>query len=184
MARDSLVMPAGMQGLLGWLADTLRAADPVARTRLAEVVTAHLPEADAETARLVVAVAGLLGTVAYADREFAVTEEARIKDELSRVQGLTAGSVDAICGMLRQHIVEIATVEAPVYARELRELADPAFKREVLDALLDVAAADGEITVAETNVLRATATALGLSQSDYNASQERHRDKLRILKRS
>jgi uncharacterized tellurite resistance protein B-like protein len=175
-------MPVGM-GLLGWLADTLKATDPVVRTRLAEVVAAHLPEADDETARLVVAVAGLLGTVAYADREFAVTEETRIKHELSRVHGLTPGGVDAICGLLRQHIVHIATVEAPIYARELRELADPGLKREVLDALVDVAAADGEITMAETNVLRATATALGLSQSDYNASQARHRDKLRVLKR-
>ncbi len=38
------------------------------------------------------------------------------------------------------------------------------------------AEADDEITIAETNVLRATTTALGLTQSDFNTSQARHRD--------
>ena len=35
----------------------------------------------------------------------------------------------------------------------------------------------------ETNLLRLTATALGLTQDDYNACQARHRDKLAVLKR-
>jgi hypothetical protein len=36
--------------------------------------------------------------------------------------------------------------------------------------------------VAEVNVLRQDTTALGHDQSDYNAAQERHRDKLRVLR--
>jgi uncharacterized tellurite resistance protein B-like protein len=54
---------------------------------------------------------------------------------------------------------------------------------QVLDALVDLAASDNEITVAETNVLRLTATALGLTQDDYNASQAMHRDKLTVFKK-
>lgn len=169
--------------LLRWLTDALGEAGRTEGTRLAEVVKLALPAADDETQRLVVAVAGLLATVAYADRDYAPEEEARIGQELSRIQGLGERGVDAILRVLRDHILTIATVEAPIYARELRELADHEFRREILDALVDIAAADDEITMAETNVLRATATALGLSQSDYNASQGRHRDKLRILKK-
>jgi len=175
-------MSAHMPGFFEWL-NTLGAASPTVGTRLEEAVTAALPEADDDTRRLVVAVAGLLATVAYADRDYAPVEEARIVQELRRIQGLDENGVAAIRTVLREHIRIIATVEAPIYARELRTLADQDFRREVLDALVDIAAADDEITVAETNVLRTTATALGLSQGDYNTSQARHRDKLRILKR-
>jgi uncharacterized tellurite resistance protein B-like protein len=141
-----------------------------------------MSESDGETARIVAAIAGLLGTIAYADREYAPVEEQRIREQLARVQGLTGAGVDAICGVLRECIVEISTVEAPVYARELLDLADRELRLEVLDALVDLAAADEEITVSETNVLRLTATALGLTQDDYNASQSRHLDKLKVLR--
>jgi uncharacterized tellurite resistance protein B-like protein len=137
---------------------------------------------DDETIRIVVALAGLLGTVAYADRRYAPEEEQRIRRELELVQALTPAGVDAVCAALRENIVEISTIEAPFYARELLALADRDLRLQVLDALVDLAAADNEITVAETNVLRLTATALGLTQDDYNACQARHRDKLVVLR--
>jgi uncharacterized tellurite resistance protein B-like protein len=162
-----------------WLADKIASAAPEG-TVLEQTVRAQMD--DAEGARIVAAIAGLLGTVAYADRQYAAVEEGRIRQELGRVHGLTAAGVDAICAVLREHIVDIATVEAPVYARELLARADRDLRLEVLDALVDLAAADDEITVAETNVLRLTATALGLTQQDYNAAQSRHREKLKVLR--
>lgn len=170
--------------MLRWLTDKLGLVVPSqAATTLEEVVRAHLPEADEATMKLVVALAGLLGTVAYADRDYSDEEERRIRIELGRVSGLTEAGVDAICAVLRQHIVTIATVEAPTYAREVRELGERELRLEVLGALVDLAAADDDISVAETNVLRALVPALGLSQADYNAAQSRHRDKLSVLKK-
>jgi uncharacterized tellurite resistance protein B-like protein len=141
-----------------------------------------MPQADDETVRIVAAIAGLLGTVAYADCRYDPVEEQRIRLELGRVDGLDAAGVDAICAVLREHVAEISTVEAPVHARNLLALADLDLRLRVLDALVDLAAADDEITVAETNTLRLTTKALGLSQDDYNASQARHRDKLKVLR--
>jgi uncharacterized tellurite resistance protein B-like protein len=166
-----------------WLDDLFGEAPPASRTALEAAVRAHLGGADEETMRIVCAVAGLLGSVAYADRDYSAVEETRIRAELGRIHGLSPPGVDAICAVLREHIVVVATVEAPVYSRELRELADPELRLEVLDTLVDLAAADNEITFEETNVLRQIATSLGLSQADYNASQERHRDKLGVLKK-
>lgn len=166
-----------------WLTEGIGSGAKAAATKLEQVVRGHLVGADEETLRIVVAIAGLLGTVAYADRDYSASEEARIRTELGRVSGLSSVGVDAICSVLREHILVIATVEAPIYARELRELADHELRLQVLDALVDLAAADDEITVAETNVLRTMVTALGLSQADYNASQARHRDKLSVLKK-
>ncbi len=167
--------------MLRWLADKITSAVPEEGTALERTVRAQLE--DAESARIVAAIAGLLGSIAYADRQYAAVEEQRIRQELARVHGLTPAGVEAICTALREHLVEISTVEAPVYARELLALADHELRLEVLDALVDLAAADDEITVAETNVLRLTATALGLTQHDYNTAQSRHREKLKVLRK-
>jgi uncharacterized tellurite resistance protein B-like protein len=67
------------------------------------------------------------------------------------------------------------------FARELKELTEPHVRVEILDVLVDLAAADGEISLPEVNQLRQITSSLGLSQQDYNASQQRHRDKLTSL---
>jgi uncharacterized tellurite resistance protein B-like protein len=166
-----------------WLLDQVTAAPPPGARGFAGIVRANMAGTDEETVRIVVAIAGLLGTVAYADRRYTAEEETRIRRELLGIEALTPAAIDAICDALRRHIVEISTVEAPFYARELLALAERDLRVHVLDALVDLAAADDEITVSETNVLRLTTTALGLTQDDYNACQQRHRDKLKVLKR-
>jgi uncharacterized tellurite resistance protein B-like protein len=98
------------------------------------------------------------------------------------VQGLDSRAVDAICATLLARIVEIAASNTQTYTRDLRELGELELRREVLDALVDLAAADGEISLAETDLLRRTATAMGLTPDDYLASQSRHRDRLSVLK--
>lgn len=149
---------------------------------LVQVIREHLPGADADTVRVVVGMTGLLGAVAYADRHYSDAEEHRVRRELARVHGMTDAGIEAICAALRRHIVEVSTVQAPRYCRDLLELCDRELRFEVLDVLVEVAAADGVITPAETNLLRQTTTALGLTQQDYNVIQEQHRKKLSVLK--
>jgi uncharacterized tellurite resistance protein B-like protein len=146
-------------------------------------VARELPGADAETVAVVTSITGLLGIVAYADRNYSQAEEARVRLELGRVSGMTAAGVEAICKTLRQHIVEISAVQMPRYTRALMELADDELRREVLGALIDLAAADESITLTETNLLRQITKSLGLSQNDYVELQERHRHHLESLKR-
>jgi uncharacterized tellurite resistance protein B-like protein len=145
-------------------------------------IAAELPGADPETITVVTSMAGLLGAVAYADRHYSVEEEARVRQELERVQGMSVAGIDAICKVLREHIVEISTVQIPRYARALVELADADLRREVLSALIDLAAADSSISVVETNLLRQITKSLGLSQQDYVELQSRHRALLESLK--
>ena len=164
----------------------LRSAAPESvREGAAELVTvvrAHLAGADEETVQVVAAIAGLVGVVAYADRDYSDAEERRLKRELLRVHGMTMAGVEAISALVRRHIVEVATVQLPRYARTLVQLADAELKKDVLELLVDVAASDGKITQDETSVLRHVTKALGLDQRDYNAAQARHRDKLSALR--
>jgi uncharacterized tellurite resistance protein B-like protein len=155
---------------------------PGGTEQLQRAVKAHLPGADAETQEIVASVAGLLAGVAYADRQYSAAEQARVREALGAVDGLSAAGADAICVLLRDHVVAIATINPQAYTRSLRELADVALRREVLDLLVDLAAADGEIAFAETELLRRTTAALGLSQDDYLAAQARHKDKLQALR--
>lgn len=154
----------------------------VGSARLDALVAAHLPDADDETRQIVAAVAGLLACVAYADREYSTAEQQHVREALSQIDGLGAGGVEAICVALRDHIVEVAASNTQAYTRTLRELAEPGVRREVLDVLVDLAAADDELALSETHLLRRATDAMGLSQDDYLAAQARHRERLSLLK--
>lgn len=153
-----------------------------AADRIRAAIVDHLPDADEHTQALVTAVAGLLACVAYADREYREAEQAHVCEALSRVHGLTAAGVETICDVLRDHVIELASINPQKHTRALREHGDIELRREVLDALVDLAAADGELAMAETDLLRRTAAAMGLSQDDYVAAQARHRERLSVLK--
>lgn len=151
--------------------------------RLVSAVRAELPNADEETRRLVTAVAGLLACVAYADREYSDAEATKIRTELARVHGLAPESVEALSRVLRDEMKGLAMAGAQLWCRELVELGDRNLRWEVLEVLVELAASDSEISLAETNYLRRLATSLGFAQPDYDALQERHRDKLAVLRR-
>ena len=139
-------------------------------------------DVDEESVAMVEAVAGLLACVAYADREYSDAEQSQVRAELRRVHGLSEAGVNAICAVLAEHIQEVATVNPQAYTRALRDLGEPEMRREVLEVLVDLAAADDEVSMAEADLLRRTTAALGLEQADYNAAQERHRERLSLLK--
>ena len=142
----------------------------------------ELSEMDEESVLVVTAIVGLLGAVAYADSDYSQAEQQRVQQELSRIEGLSCHGVEAVCDALKRHIVEVSTVQLPRYSRTLRDLADPELRLQVLEMLLALAAADQSITSPETNVIRQIATALGLTQHDYNAAQQKYREHLAVLR--
>jgi len=165
-----------------WMKHAAQVKAPEGAEQLEYAVRRELPHADDVTVLVVTAMAGLLGTIAFADRKYTSDEEARIRAELERVHGMTEDGINAICAVLRQHIVEVSTVQAPRYSRVLLELGDRELRVEVLGLMLEIAAADGKIESKEINVLRQVTTALGLTQGDYNQLQTKHKDLLAVLK--
>ena len=168
--------------MFSWLSKKKPPADPAHAAKLYEAVREALDDDDDVHVRIVASIAALLLCVAYADSDYASEEERVLRDVLGRVHGLDAFGVEAIAKVLRDDTVSIAGAEATTYARELLDLTDTDFRSELLDALVDLAAADDEITVSETNMMRQITRALGLPQDLYNTSQARHRDKLAVLK--
>src|SRR5687768_2129379 len=119
MSRPGWRHPAEAAYDVGMFGRWLKAAEsaPLAGAEsLLEIVRTELPTADKETIRVVTAMAGLLAAVAYADREFSGAEDARLRSELRRIDGMTEDGVRAIVAALQKHVVEIATVQVPRYA--------------------------------------------------------------------
>ena len=145
-------------------------------------VREHMPEATSEDAALVGAIAGLFACVAYADRDYSEAEREAVRRELERVHGLTAAGVNAVSELLDQRIAELARESLQTYTRVLYDGTARELRVEVLDVLVDLAAADENLTMDETTLLRRVARGLGLSDEEYNQSQARHRDRLSVLK--
>lgn len=168
--------------LFKWLFGDAESRTPTASEELRRMVAHSMPQADAQQAALIGALAGLLATVAYADRKYTGAEREQISDALSRVHALEPGALGAVEELLSERLAELAHEPLQTYTRVLYEGMERSGRLEVLEVLMDLAAADEVLSMDETNLLRRIARALGLSDPEYNASQERHRERLSVLK--
>lgn len=143
--------------------------------------TAGEETVDEETVQIVASTAGILLCVAFADGEFCEAEEAKLRDILGQIQGMDASGVERLVDRLRGAALEITAPQATSYARRLLALTAIDFRKLLLGMLLDLAIADGSLTLSENNMLRNIARALGFSQQDYNLAQARYREHLAVL---
>lgn len=157
-------------------------AEPGHESELNDVIRGAVPDADDATLRIVVAVAGLFGCISYADSDFSEAESDAVQRLLQSIHGIGPREARAIVTALHDNIVHIATVEAARYYRALKEFGDRDLRVRVLEMLLEVAATDDSIEHSEVQFLRQATQSLGLEQSDYNALQSKHKDKLAALK--
>src|SRR5262245_32905445 len=120
-----------------WLARAREGFETPQSEKLEDVVREALPAADRETVLMVVAIAGLLGAVAYADSKYSPEEAARVRAELRRLNGMSESGAEAVAKLLETRLVELATIETPRLCRVLRDLGDDELRREVLEVLVD-----------------------------------------------
>lgn len=154
-------------------------AEPVASDEMLEAnIRQALGQTDEATVKIVTAVAGLLAIVAYADRTISADEALHLRKQLERIHVLPKEHVESIARVLSEQALHLSATSTPRFTRILRTDLPEEGRYEVLDALLEMAAADGKITRDEVVSLRNLSTALGLSQHHYNTLQEKHRTKL------
>ncbi len=170
--------------MFSWLKRSSSPNDPQQAAELYRVVRAELKDSDEDSVTIVASIAAVLLCIAYADCDYDSREEAVVRLTLERMHGIDEAGVSAIMTVLNAHTVRITGAEASTYARELLSLTEEDFRVELLDVLLLVAAADGTITVSETNILRDVTKAMGLNQAQYLTAQSAHRDKLAVLKKA
>lgn len=147
---------------------------------LRRAVAQKMPGQDETTIEIITAVTGLLATIAYADRTISKEESEHLEAALDRINGLSKGGAHTIAEVLHEHALRLSSSFVQRFTHVLREELPEPHRAEVLDALLNMAAADGLISLDETVSLRNITTALGLTQSHYNELQEKFRDKLQL----
>ena len=155
---------------------------PTASEALQQLVQASMPAATPEQAAVVGAVAGLLAFVAYADRRYTDDEQRAVRAALSRVEGFPEHAAEAVSALLGERIKDLATEPVQTYTRVLVGLTSRVARVELLDVLMDLAAADELLSIDETHGLRRVTKLLGLSERDYDAAQAQHRHRLSVLR--
>jgi uncharacterized tellurite resistance protein B-like protein len=153
-----------------------------ADARLRDVVKGALTGADEDTVAIVAACAGLLACTAYADRTFSAEEKEKAGALLTSIQGIGPEGSRAIVLALEGHVVELSSVHAMRFSSTLKERGSHELRLHILGMMVELAAADDEISQSEVNTLRQVTRALGLTQNDYNRLQSAHRGKLATLK--
>ncbi len=135
-----------------------------------------------EDVKRVTGIAGLLGKVAYADRDISEREVERIRRTLTEMLHLESAHVESILALLLDHRIQLFAVEDHVYARLVNEVASRQQKCELLRVLFTVAAADRSISEAEDRTIRLVADGLQLSHREFIDARSGFNDRREIFR--
>ncbi|HEX2164858.1 MAG TPA: TerB family tellurite resistance protein [Thermoanaerobaculia bacterium] len=174
----SLLRKLGFGGGEGAADEAAGAGD----TETVRKIVARLEALPPERARYVAAFAYVLSRVAHAD--LAITaDETRRMEEIVRTRGHLPDDQAVL-------VVEIAKAQSRLFGgtenflvtRELAGLATAEQKRELLDCLFSVAAADGGISGAEEAQVRQVASELGFDHAEFVAARRAWREHREVLR--
>jgi uncharacterized tellurite resistance protein B-like protein len=168
--------------LFKWLMGGEASRTPAASEELIALVARAMPQAGAREAAIVGALAGLMACVAHADRKYSEAEREAVSSAFGKIGAIASDALGAIEELFSERLAELAHEPMQTYTRVLYENLERPARLEVLDALMDLAAADEVLDMQETNLLRRIARGLGLSDQEYVASQQQHRARLSVLR--
>jgi uncharacterized tellurite resistance protein B-like protein len=127
-------------------------------------VAPNLPERE-------LALAALMVRVARADGRYDADEQARIEQVLARRDGLAADEAQAV--RLRAEAIEQEAADTVRFTRRLKDMVALEDRAGVIEALWEVALADGHRGADEDAQIRLASNLLGVS--DRDSAKARHR---------
>ncbi len=178
--RDRAATGRAATGKAGAGATDRAAAGATASVRR---IVRELESMEPERARFIAAFAYLLGRVANADLDISESET-RAMEEIV----ITSGELPEAQAVL---VVEIAKSQNRLFggtenfqvAREFRQLATRAERRELLRCLFAVSAADDVVSGEEEVQIRQISEELGFSHRDYIEVRSAYNDKRSVIRR-
>lgn len=165
-------------------ADEARAADEFASSAEAmRGVVERLERLEPQRASYVARFAYILGRVAHADLEVSDAETRAMEREVQALGGLDeAESVLVVEIAKTQHRLFGATDSYSI-TRDFARSASDEQKRELLECLFAVSAADENVSGVEENEIRRILKELDLSHEDFIAARASHREHVARLRR-
>jgi uncharacterized tellurite resistance protein B-like protein len=166
--------------ILAWLGLDSRAA-PDGESAVVRRIVAELESMDRASARRLALFAFLLARVANVDLDVAQGESAEMERLVGEQGGLTPAQAALVVEIAKAENRLLGSTHNFLAARELRDLATPEQRLDLLRALFAVAAADGSISTAEEEEIRVISRTLLLDEREYLAIRAGFSDRRAVL---
>jgi uncharacterized tellurite resistance protein B-like protein len=135
-----------------------------------------------DKARYVAAFAYILSRVANADLEISDVETRAMEQLVQRHGNLPAEQAILVVQIAKSQSRLLGVTEDYLVTREFKPISTEAQRRELLDCLFAVSAADDSISNSEEAQVRQIASELGLSQREFVTARAAWSDKREVLK--
>lgn len=162
----------------------LAAAETEAKPRTAAVrhIVEELGSLEPARAHFLAAFAFLLGRVAYADLEVSADERRTMERIVAEYGGLPRAQARLVVKIVQaEHDLRGGTQSFQV-AREFREISSREERRDLLDRLFAVSAADDEVSSVEERQIRQVAEELGFSHREYIEIRSAYNDRRSVVR--
>lgn len=140
-------------------------------------LVSELKRLDRDEARYVAAFAYVLGRAANADHDISSSERAAMERIVERVGHLSPHEAQLAVEIAAQQTQLFGGTEDFVVTREFRDIASDQQRRELLECLFAVCAADDTISAEEDHLLRQIASELGFTHQQYVEARLPYSDK-------
>jgi len=145
-------------------------------------IAANLDRLEPSRARYLASFAYVLARVANADLEIDPTETAEMERSLSAISDLSESEIALAVAIAKSQARMLGGTENYVVTREFRKNSTPEQRRQLLQCLYTVAAADGTISTIESSEIVGIAEELGFTRAEANALKSQYREKLSVLR--
>lgn len=169
---------------LDWIrgADEAR-ADAHGDTQTVRRIVGELDKLEPGRARYLASFAYVMSRVARADLTVSQVETDKMVEILQRVGGLPEEQAVLVVEIAKTQSRLFGGTEDFLVTREFRDLASDAQRREALDCLFAVSAADEVITAEEEGQIWQIASELGFAHDEYLAARLKYTDKRSVMRR-
>jgi uncharacterized tellurite resistance protein B-like protein len=145
-------------------------------------IVSELDKLDANRARYLAAFAYVLSRVAGADSHFSDDETQKMVELVSRAGNLPEAQAVVVVEIAKRQNTIFGGTENFLVTREFRELASEAQRRELLECVFAVSAADDAVTPGEEGQIWQIASELGFSHPEYIAVRLKYSDKRSVMR--
>lgn len=145
-------------------------------------IVRELDRLDPERARYLAAFAYVLSRVANADLDIGDEETAAMVEIVERAGRLSEEQAVLVVEIAKAQNRLFGGTENFLVTREFREVASEDQRRELLDCLFAVSAADGAISAEEEAQIWQIASELGFSHADYVTVRLKYSDKRTVFR--
>lgn len=169
--------------LFDWLNGRARQAGSSTDTETVRRIVAKLNQIDPARARHLAAFAYVLSRAANADLRISDEETAKIVEILMTRGGLPEDQALLVAEIANSQNKLFGGTENFLVTREFKEIASDEERRNLLDCLFAVSAADNAITGEEEGQIWQIASELGFTHEEYIGARLRYSDKRTVLRR-